>query len=168
MKKVILSVALMISAAMVFAQDRDRDRDDDRNRNYNDNRNYYARGDVPSNVWNSFHRDYPDVNDVRWQRNGRGWIAIYNDRNYNREIQSYYNRRGRRMDSHAYVDRRDLPYDFDRRFESRYHPQNGYQVYRIDRPGGPVVYQVILNDGNENRTIYTDQYGNEIRYRDRH
>jgi hypothetical protein len=171
MKKIIFSLMLLISSTVLYAQEREKERDRDRNKEkeYRDDRNYNARGNVPSNVWNSFHRDYPNADNPRWDRNGRGWVATYQDRNYNnREVQSYYDRKGRRMDSHTAWDRRDMPGDFDQRFTNRYHPQGDYRVYRIDRANGPIVYQVIMDDGGRTRTIYTDQYGNEIKYKDRH
>jgi hypothetical protein len=170
MKRIFFSMLLLGSAVVTFAQDRDRDRDrDDRDRNYRDERNYNARGDVPSNVWNSFHNTYPNSREERWERSGRNWHVYYTDPNYNnRPVDLYYDRRGRLIDTHTYWDYNNLPSDFNERIHNRYHIRdNNYKVYRIERRNGEPVFQIMLNDGS-NRTFYADQYGNPIRYRDRH
>lgn len=172
MKQILFSMLLLASASVTFAQDRDRDRDrdrDDKDRNYKDERNYNARGEVPSNVWNSFHRDYPNDMNERWERNGRNWHAYYNDPRYNnRQVDIYYDRRGRLLDSHTAWDYNNLPQDFNQRIYNRYHIRDNYRVYRIERPYGEPVFQIVVNDDGRQRTFYTDQYGNPIRFRDRH
>lgn len=168
MKRILFSMLLLASAGITFAQDRDRDKDD-RDRNYRDERNYNARGDVPGNVWNSFHRDYPNSMNERWEREGRNWHVYYADPRYNnRQVDIYYDRRGRLLDSHTAWDNNNLPQDFNQRIYNRYHIRDNYRVYRIERPYGEPVFQIVLNDRGRQRTFYTDQYGNSIRYKDRH
>jgi hypothetical protein len=164
MKRIIFSTLLLISGAVVFAQDRDRDQNRD---NRNDNRNYNARGDVPNNVWSNFHRDYPNSNDVRWERSGRrGWHGNMRD-NDNRNVDVYYDRKGRMVDRHVAWDYRNMPQGYNDRVYNRYHTRD-YRVYRIERPNSSPLFELLLNLGGNSRTVYTDENGNEIRYRDRH
>ena len=163
MKKIVFLMLFLINIALAFAQDRDRDREYRR-----DSRSYSARGDVPERVWNSFHRDYPNAEYPQWQHLGKEWHATYKDRDHGgRNVETYYDRRGRRIDSHIEWNRRELPEDFDQHIYDRYHTRD-YEVYRIERSGRPSIFQIILNLDNGRRSIFTDEYGNEIRFRDRH
>jgi hypothetical protein len=163
MKKIIFIGVMILSSSMLFAQDRDHDRD---NRDNKDRRNQRQ---APNSVQESWRRDHPDVSNPTWeQRNGQ-WHARYQDqRNNNRNTEVYYDQRGRQIDSHTAWDRNQMPKDFDKRMRSRYHARD-YQVTRIDRPNNQgSLFQILLNLGSTKRTIYTDENGREVRYRDRH
>ena len=163
MKKIIFIGTLILSSTKLFAQDRDRDRDNNNNRDRRNERQ------APNSVQESWRREHPDVNNPSWeQRNGQ-WHARYQDqRNNNRNTDSYYDQRGRHIDTHTEWDRNQMPQDFDRRIRSRYHARD-YQVTRIDRANNQgSLFQVLLNSGSRKRTIYTDEHGNSVNYRDRH
>src|SRR6187402_2552545 len=66
---------------------------------------------APEKVQSSFHRDYPEANDARWQQTNGRWNATFNDHsaNDNGEMMARYDRYGRRVDSHVRYDRNDVP-----------------------------------------------------------
>jgi hypothetical protein len=67
------------------------------------------------------------------------------------------------MYSRVEWDRKNLSSDYDKRITSRYHTTN-YRVTRIERPNNPSLFELILNIGGNNRTVYTDERGNQVRY----
>jgi hypothetical protein len=169
MKKLIFAGLLILTGTALFAQDDHRDRDNNRDRdNRNNTQNQRYQNQPPQTVQQNWQRDHQGVSNPTWeQRNGQ-WHARYQDQRSNKYADSYYDRRGRYLDTHTQWDRNQLPRDFDRRIRSRYHARD-YQVTRIERANNQgSLFQIILNLGNNRRTIYTDEHGNEVRYRDRH
>ena len=162
MKQIFALLLVVMSISSLSAQDRDsRNRNDDRNRNYN--------RDVPQSVQRSFQRDNPNYNNVQWSKSGNQWHATYPDRNYNdRNSEIYYNRNGRMVDRHIQWNQNEIPQNVRQNIYSRYHVNNGYNVYRIERPNSQPLFQVRLNIGGQNRDVYMDQNGREVRYRDIH
>ena len=152
MKKVIFLILCSAGSIMVFAQQYNRDRDRDRNRQ-----------SVPTEVQRSYQRDYPNYydNNATWDLRDNQWHTRYIDRNHgNRYVDVYYDRRGRRMLTQSYWDRNDLPVTVRESMRHRYHNDN-YQVYRIERPGNRVFFQITLGG---NRKVYYDERGREVRY----
>ncbi len=156
--KTLILVTLLGVGITAAAQDRD-------NRQYNDSRNYNAQG-VPDRINSSFRHDHPDARDAQWEHNGKSWHATYHgDRD--RNVDAYYDRRGRMIDQHIAWDNSQLPGDFDNNIYNRYHTHD-YKVYRIERPNASPLFQLSLNLGGGSTTIYTDENGNRVRYKDRH
>jgi hypothetical protein len=145
MKKIIFLMALSTSSIVLFAQQ--------------DRYNRYQ--NVPEEVRRSYQRDYPNYNNTTWDMRDNQWHTRYMDRDHNnRYVDVYYDRRGRRMRSQMDWDRNYLPVGVRERIRNRYHNDN-YQVYRIERPGRGIFFQISL--GN-NRVIYMDERGREVRY----
>jgi hypothetical protein len=147
MKKIFFSMLLLASSAAVFAQNDRRDRDHQ----------------APQPIQRSFQKDYPDMTVTNWQRqNSNQWHGIYKDKN-NRDIDVYYDGKGKRLSSHQPWDRKDVPQVLDRRINTRYHTRD-YQVFRIERPNYKPLFQIKLEIGGKNRVVYMDERGNERKY----
>jgi uncharacterized protein YxeA len=155
MKKLVLAIALMTGTMMSFAQNRDENRDRDRDR----------RNNPPVTVTRSWTRDYPNNNDVQWERSGNYYRARYGDRDHNnRNTYVYYDRNGRRVQSYGEWDRNDVPEVVRQRIATRYRNYPNYNVYRIERPGRGFLFQISLGSGNGARKVYYDENGREVRY----
>ena len=170
MKQIIFLVLLAVGSITGFAQ-RGRDDMNDRNNGNMNDRNYGGSNDQrnpPQQVQQSFRRDNPHAADARWGQNNNQWHAQYRDRDYNNRIaQAYYDPRGRHVDTHIQWERSQLPRNVESRIYTRYHTRN-YQVYRVVRPNSFPLFQIILNIGGGNRTVYVDENGNEVPYDDIH
>jgi hypothetical protein len=120
---------------------------------------------VPSGVRVTFQRDYPGVNwdQVRWEQRNNQWHGYYRD-GYNRDVDTYYDEYGRRIDTHVYYDRQYVPPRIDRRIRRRY-PEENYRVYRIERPAARPLFQIQIGKRNP---YYTNERGRRRRYEDRH
>lgn len=146
-------IGLSLNAA---AQDENRG---DRNRDYHN---------VPDQVNSSFRHDHPGAQNEQWEHNGRHWHANYHDQQYsNRNVDAYYDKRGRMVDQHIAWERSQLPQDFDEHVYGRYHTHD-YNVVRIERPNASPLFQLSLNLGGSPSVFYTDEHGNRVRYKDRH
>jgi hypothetical protein len=153
MKKIIFASLIILSSSMLYGQ-----------QNRNNNRNQRQ---APSTVQQAWQKDHPNNGNPTWQMNNGQWHARYKDQTNNRNADTYYDSRGRQLDTHTQWDRKDVPQEVDNRVRTRYHSKN-YQVTRIDRPSNPSLFQIILGGGTSRRTVYLDERGNEVRYRDRH
>src|SRR5438270_6814637 len=123
---------------------------------------YQAKSGVPTRVYNALLSDAPTVSDAQWDRTGKNWRAYYMDPKEEKMVDTYYDKRGRRVDTHVPVGRNVLPDSFRKSIEMQYHPLR-YQVTRIDRPKGESVFQVVLHDANDRTTtIYCDREGKPI------
>jgi hypothetical protein len=144
MKKTIFLISLCISSMMLFAQN-----------------DHYNRS-VPPEVQRSYQKDYPDYynNNTTWDMRNNQWHTRYRDRDRNRDVDVYYDRRGRRIYSQYYWDRNDLPVAVRERIRRRYHYDN-YNVYRMERPGRGIYFQITLGG---NRRVYLDERGREVRF----
>lgn len=151
MKKTIFALLLLCSS-MAFAQ-----------RRYDNNRNNNT---PPATVQQNFQRENPNQN-AKWNYRNNEWHATYQDNN-NRNVETYYDRTGRRRDSHIAWNRTDVPRDLDDRINKRYHTTN-YNAVRIERPNSQPLFQISLNMGRgRNRTVYMDEQGRERQYSDHH
>jgi hypothetical protein len=69
------------------------------------------------------------------------------------------------MYSRVEWDRKNLPSDYDNRIRKKYHTAN-YRITRVERPNNqPSLFELIFNIGGRNKTVYTDERGNEVKYR---
>lgn len=147
MKKIILSFLLLSSCTVLFAQHR------------RDNNN------PPQTIQQAWQKDHPNQTPATWQQSNGQWHAHYKDNTSSRDADSYYDPRGRQLATHMQWDRTQLPSDYDRTIRTRYHANN-YSVTRIERPNQSGLYQLIMQlTGGKTRTVYTDERGNEVRYR---
>ena len=134
---------LLLSSTVVFAQNRNQ---------------------VPNSVRQSFQRDYPTVNNAQWNQKNGQWHANYKD-NSNRDVDSYYDRNGRRVDTHIAWDRKDVPPQVDNRINSRYHANGNYKAYRIERPKAQPLFQIRIGT---KQPVYMDEQGRQRKYYDHH
>ena len=142
MKKIIFLIMFCAGSVLVFAQRYNRD--------------------VPPEVQRSYQKDYPNYyNNATWDLNNNQWHTRYRDRAYgNRYVDVYYDRRGRRVLTQSYWNRNDLPVVVRDRIYRRYRIRD-YPVYRIERPGRGIYFQITLGG---NKRVYFDERGREVRY----
>ena len=112
----------------------------------------------------SFQRDYPNSRDVQWVQSNNQWHGHYRD-DRNRDMDVYYDNYGNRYDSHTGWDRRDVPYNVDRRVNRRYHTNGEYRVERIERPYSRPLFQIRIGTRSP---VYMDDRGRRRKYDDRH
>lgn len=156
MKKILIGL-LVFSSSALFAQE-----NRDNNNQTRDNQNRDHRENVPNNVQQGFQRDNPNAQNTQWNNTNGQWHGTYRDQN-NRNVETYYNNEGQRLDTHIGYDRNDLPATVRTRADKRY--SNSYHTYRIERPNSTPLYQIKTDDG---RTTYWDENGKKRRYKDRH
>jgi hypothetical protein len=157
MKKLLMGLLILSVTTTVFAQN---DRNSRRNRNMNQSNNTT----VPDPVRQSFQRDNPNVRDPQWSNTNGQWRGVYKDRD-NKDVETYYENDGRRVDTHIRYNQTELPPQVRDRAERRYHTTGNYDAYRIERPNSQPLFQLRIQSG---RTIYLDENGRKRRYRDRH
>jgi hypothetical protein len=124
------------------------------------------RDQAPKNIQQSFHNDHPDMNDVNWQHINHQWHASHMD--HQMQVDTYYDERGRKMDSHRRLDRKDVPQEVDRHLHDRYHANGNYEAMKIERPGHADLYRLKIKQRGRSRVFYTDNHGHEVKYYDHH
>ena len=120
----------------------------------------YDRNNPPDVVVKSYQKDYRTYNNnPTWDMQNNQWHTRYKDRD-SRDVDVYYDTRGRRVQTGSEWDRDRLPMRVRERLIRRY-PHENYTVYRIERPGRGIFFQITLSG---NRKIYMDERGREVRY----
>lgn len=152
MKKFIFSVILFSGTYVTFAQD-----------NHDNNRDQRP----PSNVQNRFRKDYPDAKETQWQQNNGQWNANFKDNRHDGNVKTYYDKNGRRVDTHIPWQQSAIPVPVTKRVNTRYHSDYS-NTERIERPGQKPVYKLHVKEHDKDRTIYMDENGHEKRYNDTH
>jgi hypothetical protein len=155
MKKPFLAL-ILLSATSIFAQNGSSSQDRNQPSNH-----------APVNIQQSFQKDNPKVNNPSWSQSNRQWKANYRD-NSNRNVDAYYDRQGNRKDTHSALDKKDVPRDVETRVNSRYNANGNYHAVRIERPDDKPLYQIKIQNGSRDKTVYFDEQGKEKRYNDRH
>jgi hypothetical protein len=121
------------------------------------------RRNAPTTIRKSFERDNPGITEATWHRSQNNqWHAVYKDKD-NRDVDAYYDYKGKRLSRHLSWDRKDVPPDLDKRIHSRYHVDE-YEVHRIERPNYKPLFQIKLTIGGKNRLVYMDEQGRERKY----
>jgi hypothetical protein len=146
MKKVIFLIVCCACSMMLFAQQNDK---------------YHQK--APQDVQRSWQKDYPNYNNNNesWDMRNNQWHTRYMDKDHNnRYVDVYYDKRGKRLRSESNWDRNDLPNAVRDRMRKRYHNEN-YKVYRIDRPGRGIFFQITWGKNNK---VYFDERGREVKY----
>jgi hypothetical protein len=151
MKKTIFLTLLMGCSALLFAQN------DKTGRN---NRQ------APQNVQQSFQKDHPNAGNVSWQQGNGQWHARHMDPNSHHNVDTYYDRNGSRLATHREMDRKEMPHDFDQRVNQQYNARGNYNVTRIERPNQREVYKLRVTTRGKSKTIYADEHGNKVNYRE--
>ena len=122
---------------------------------------------VPDQVRKSFQREYPNVNDAQWNRTNNQWHASYQDERQ-RNVDSYYDQRGNRVDTRTTWDRTDVPRRVDYNVNRMYNLDGNYTAIRIQRPSYQPLFKIYFQSGTRNRTVYMDEYGRRASYQDNH
>ena len=144
MKKIFFSLFLISSCTYLFAQ------------------NGRRHDDTPKPVQEAFNKEHPNAGNAHWAQTKGHWHATYN--NNNRKVDDYYDNKGSRLYTRTAWDRKSLPGDYDKKIRSRYHTTN-YRVTKIERPNNPSLFELILNIGGKNKTVYTDENGVEVKFK---
>lgn len=160
MKKLLIGL-FILSSVTLFAQDNKDEHDRDQNKNRSENRDS-RNNQAPENVQRSFRQDNPNTQNTHWENTNGQWHATYRDKD-NRDVDTYYNSGGQRIDTHSSYNQNELPERVRDRANKRYH--SNYKSYRIDRPNSQTIFQIRLEDG---RNFYYDENGRKRRYRDHH
>ena len=152
MKKICFLIVLCAGTMMLSAQDYDHyHHDRDRNRNQ-----------PPDVVVKSYSREYKGYGNPNWDLQNNEWHTRYLDRqNGNRNVDVFYDKYGRRIQTGREWDPVRLPAAVRDRISRRYHEEN-YSAYRIERPGKTAFFQITL--GANNKVVYMDDRGREVGY----
>ncbi len=143
-------MSLLFCVACLFAQDR-HDR-------------------APQKVQQTFQRDYPQASDATWSKSNNQWHAQFTDKSPNDdgEMVAHYSQNGKHISSTIPYDDNDVPAAVVKRVHSKYRNAKDYRYTRIDQPNGTSLFQVLLNIGGTDKTIYLDEQGKQQKYVDRH
>lgn len=153
MKKICFLIALCAGTMMLSAQEYKHDHDRDRDRNNNQ---------PPDVVIRSYHREFRNYRNPTWDMQNNEWHTRYADRqNADRNVDIYYDKYGRRIQTAREWDPMRLPPAVRDRISRRYHDEN-YSAFRIERPGKRAFFQITL--GANRQMIYLDERGREVRY----
>lgn len=115
----------------------------------------------PDVVVRSYQKEYRVYdNNPTWDMQNNQWHTRYRDRDYNRNVDVYYDQYGRRLQTGSEWNGNDLPVRVRERIRNRYRDEN-YSAYRIERPGRGIFFQITLGG---NRRVYLDERGREVRY----
>ena len=87
----------------------------------------------PPPVRVSFERDFPGSNNVQWDLRNDQWHANYRDKN-NRDVDTYYDVNGRRVERHFVWVRRNTPPEPERMINIKKPPERNDKVIRIKHP----------------------------------
>jgi hypothetical protein len=151
MKKTCFLIVLCAGTMMLSAQDYDHHRDRDRDRNQ-----------PPDVVIRSYHKDFKGYGNANWDMQNNEWHTRYMDsQNDNRNVDVYYDKYGRRIQTGREWDPLRLPAPVRDRISRRYHEEN-YSAYRLERPGKRPFFQITL--AANRKVIYMDERGREVRY----
>jgi len=122
---------------------------------------------APASVQQSFHKDNPNTNDVRWSQTNHEWHANYMDNN-KRNVDAYYDRDGVRKTTYRALDRTEVPRDLHNNITKMYGSNGNYTAARIERPNQQSLFEIKIHSGKNYRTVYMDEQGRKRPYNDRH
>ena len=145
MKKIFFCLTLLLAGTFLYAQNEHQRRDNN----------------IPEPVQQNFKKDHPEVNNSHWSKSNGKYHASYT--HDNRKTDSYYDAKGTPLYTRTPWTKKELPSDFDRKIRSRYHTSK-YQVAKIDRPNNQSLFELILNISGKNKTVYTDENGEPVRF----
>jgi hypothetical protein len=147
MTKILFSLSLLLAGNFLFAQETQT------HQRHNNN--------VPNTVQENFRKDHPDATNEHWAKSNGKYHATYNRDNHH--VDDYYDTKGNHVYARTQWDRNSLPADYDQTVRTRYHTRN-YKVAKIDRPGNQSLFELNFSIGGKNKTVYTDDKGNKVRF----
>lgn len=122
----------------------------------------------PSNVRESFVKEYPNSQSPGWTHNSQGWTVNFEDKDHNDgEVVAHFDPRGRHLDSYIPYADGDVPNPVLKRLHSRYPGAEGYEYTRIDRDGRPDLYRVQVRNHSRTHILYVDEKGRDREYQNR-
>ena len=123
----------------------------------------YDRNRPPDMVIRSYQKEYKAYNNNPiWDMQNNQWHTKYLDKeNGNRNVDVYYDKYGRRIQTGREWDPLRLPAPVRERISNRYHEEN-YSAFKIERPGKIPFYQITL--AANKKVVYIDEGGREVRY----
>jgi len=123
----------------------------------------YDRNRPPDMVIRSYQKEYRNYDhNPTWDMQNNQWHTRYMDKqNGNRNVDVYYDKSGRHIQTGREWDPIKLPPMVRDQLSRKYHEEN-YSAYRIERPGKRPFFQITL--GANNKNVYMDDRGREVRY----
>ena len=116
----------------------------------------------PNVVMRSYQKEYRVYNNPTWDMQNNQWHTRWLDKeNGNRNVDVYYDKDGRRIQTGREWDPLRLPAPVRERISNRYHEEN-YSAYRLERPGKIPFYQITL--AANKKVVYINEKGREVRY----
>ncbi len=123
------------------------------------------RNQPPAKVQQSFQKENTNPGKARWTQSNNQWHANYKDNN-NRNVDAYYDRNGNHKDTHREIDKREVPPSVDQRINNTYHVNGNYTATKIERPYSQPLFQIKIQTGKSNHTVYMDEKGRNKPYND--
>ncbi len=120
----------------------------------------------PTNVSQSFQKEYPQSKPSEWSHSNRGWSVTFEDRDHNNgEATAYFDESGRHLETHIPYDDQDVPGPVKDHIRNSYRGADNYEYTRIDRPGEKGIYKTHFRHRKKYKTVYVDYTGHERPYR---
>jgi hypothetical protein len=150
MKKIIIGICLLAATTVTFA-----------------NNIYTPEKNVPMSVRETFHKNYPDANQVHWTYMDGKWNANFHKTDGNMKMAACYDMKGRHIDSRMPVAQVAVPDKVIHRLNEKYPGEYTHHYTRIERPHKRDLYQVKVREQGMYKTLYIDRRGHERDYASR-
>lgn len=124
----ILLTVLLITGSIVFAQEKKQSKEN--------------KEQVPQAVMDSFAKQYPNIKDVKWEKEGRHWEA---EMKQNRaSIKKIFDVKGNFMYTETTIQVAELPKEVVEYVAAKYPKVKNYTAGKIIDVNGIVIYEVEL------------------------
>jgi len=100
--------------------------------------------DVPTSVVDKFKKDYPDRTDVKWEKKGSNYEALYKNPNEYLEVQ--YDKDGNVIQSEHQIEIAALPKEVKGYTASNFPGKNISEAYLITDKDGNDTYECIIEE----------------------
>ncbi|MBY0478737.1 MAG: hypothetical protein K2Q24_13905 [Chitinophagaceae bacterium] len=125
--------------------------------NGNGNGNSKTRINIPTQVRNSFNRDYPNAMNAVWTKNRGDWTVTFGNSNWNST--ATYHSNGERVDTRTPVRRDETPQPVQEEILKRFPQTNPKDIIRIEKPKNPNLFQVVVEQAGKIKTMVFDEKG---------
>ncbi len=123
----------------------------------NGNGNSKTRINIPTQVRNSFNRDYPNAMNAVWTKNKGDWTVTFGNSNWNST--ATYHSNGERVDTRTPVRRDETPQPVQEEILKRFPQTNPKDIIRIEKPKNPNLFQVVVEQAGKIKTMVFDEKG---------
>ncbi|HJS55805.1 MAG TPA: hypothetical protein VJ765_14730 [Chitinophagaceae bacterium] len=106
--------------------------------------------DPNKKITNAFKADYPLVNDVRWELEGRIYVARFVNTNTERDQLAYYNEEGEFLGQVWSIKLNDTPSNIQQKILKGADASSIKNIYLFQPPDGyPKYYATIVSNGKQ-------------------